>query len=64
LETSTESEGAGGRQLFTEGGAESGALARQSGPIDPALASLIDSWHALPEPIKAGILAMIQVASG
>ena len=48
--------------LSVDGGADSGALGGQSCPIDPALASLIGAWPTLPEPIKAGILAMIRAA--
>ena len=29
---------------------------------DPELAALIHAWPTLPEPIKAGILAMVRVA--
>lgn len=29
---------------------------------DSELASVIDAWPSLPEPVKAGILAMVQVA--
>lgn len=43
-------------------GAESGALGARNGPIDPQLASVIDAWPGLSEPIKAGILAMIRAA--
>ena len=43
-----------------QGGAENGALIS----IDPALASIIDAWPKLPEPLRAGILAMIRTASG
>jgi hypothetical protein len=32
--------------------------------IDPALAALIDAWPALPEAIRAGILAMVRAAGG
>jgi hypothetical protein len=46
----------------SESGARSGALAMQSGPIDPDLASVIDAWPTLPEAIRAGILAMIRAA--
>jgi hypothetical protein len=50
--------------LSSEGSAKSGALATQSGPIDLDLASLIHAWPALPEPIRAGILAMIRATGG
>jgi len=48
--------------LSEQGGAESGALAIKTRPIDPDLATLINAWQNLPEPIKAGILAMILAA--
>lgn len=44
--------------ITPEGGAESGAPPK----IDPNLGSLIDAWPSLPEPIRAGILAMVQAA--
>jgi hypothetical protein len=50
--------------LSVHGVAQSGALDPKNGPIDPALASLIDAWPTLPEPIRAGILAMIRAAGG
>jgi hypothetical protein len=31
---------------------------------DAALAAVVDAWPALPEAIKAGILAMVKAASG
>ena len=30
----------------------------------PDLAEIIDAWPALPEPIRAGILAMVRSSSG
>jgi hypothetical protein len=48
--------------MTSDGGAESGAFARQTGPIEPALAPLIDAWPALPEATKVGILGMIRAA--
>jgi hypothetical protein len=44
--------------LLEPGGAESGAPAT----ADPDLALLIAAWPKLPEPIRAGILAMIWAA--
>jgi hypothetical protein len=43
-------------------GAESGAVFTQAAPIDSELALVIKAWPALPEPIKAGILAIIRLA--
>ena len=45
-----------------QSGAECGALGVQSAPIDPDLRAVIEHWPALPEAIKAGILAMIRAA--
>jgi hypothetical protein len=50
--------------LSVEGGAKSGALATEPRSTDPGLANLIDAWPKLPEPIRAGILAMIRAAYG
>jgi len=33
-------------------------------PTDPDLAALIDAWPRLPEPIKAGILALVRATGG
>jgi hypothetical protein len=46
------------------GGAKSGAPSPENAAIDPALAALIEAWPTLPEPIRAGILAMVQAAGG
>ena len=34
----------------------------KNGPIDPDLQSVIDAWETLPDPVKAGILAMVRAA--
>lgn len=52
------------RGVGNRSGAESGALGAQTGPNDPRLAAVIGAWPSLPEPIKAGILAMIRAAGG
>lgn len=46
------------------GGAESGADSDDFAQIDPDLAMLLDAWPTLPEPVKAGILAMVKAAKG
>jgi len=46
------------------GGAESGAPAAPKTASDPALAALIDAWADLPEPVRRGILAMVDAAKG
>jgi len=33
-------------------------------PADPGLALLIEQWAHLPEPLRAGIMAMVKAASG
>jgi hypothetical protein len=50
--------------LPADRGAQSGAPATQTRPADPDLAALVVAWPNLPEPIKAGILAMIRAAGG
>ena len=32
--------------------------------LDPDLQTIIDRWPALPDAVKAGILAMVQASSG
>ena len=50
------------RQSPKQGEAESEAVFANSIPIDADLAAVVEAWQTLPEPIKAGILAMIQAA--
>jgi hypothetical protein len=45
-----------------DSGAKSGEFATPIGPLEPALAFVIDAWPTLPEAIRAGILAMIRAA--
>jgi len=45
------------------GGAESGAVGAQLGPIDLDLADLIRCWPDLPETLRAGIMAMVRTAT-
>ena len=41
-----------------------GALASEIAPVAPDLADLLTAWPALPEPVKAGIAAMVKAACG
>ena len=47
---------------FEEGDAESGARPDLTPSITPELAGLIASWANLPEPVRLGILAMVEAA--
>jgi len=38
-------------------------LGRLLAQIDPKLADLVSAWPTLPEPIKAGVLAMVKAAT-
>jgi len=49
--------------ISSQSGAESGALDVQNAEIDPRLVAIIDAWPALPEALKAGILAMVRTAT-
>jgi len=49
-------------QLEAQGGAESGAVGAREAPLDPDLQLIVDRWEDLPQPIKAGILAMVRAA--
>jgi hypothetical protein len=33
-------------------------------PADPDLRAIVEAWPTMPEPIKAGILAMVKAAKG
>jgi len=45
------------------GGAESGALPTLSPKTDPDLARLTAAWPDLPEPVRRGIMAMIDASA-
>ena len=47
-----------------DGGAESGAPIAFGAIADPTLAEVVQAWPTLPEPIKAGALALIRAADG
>ena len=42
--------------------AESGAFGAEKGPIDPNIQFIVERWDDLPEPVKAGILAMVRAS--
>jgi hypothetical protein len=44
-------------------GAFLGALAARIAPASPDLAAVLSAWANLPEPVKAGILAMVKAVS-
>ena len=37
-------------------------LMQENSPFPPNLQAVIDAWPSLPEPVKAGILAMVKAA--
>jgi len=37
-----------------------GAFAEKIAPADPNLAAVLSAWETLPDPIKAGIVAMVK----
>lgn len=47
-----------------QGGAECGALPASSTTTDPDLARVAKAWVDLPEPVRRGILAMVEAAKG
>jgi hypothetical protein len=61
----------GKTQISESCGAESGARGNDSAPEtvpettpDPELAAVVRAWPTLPEPIRAGILAMVNATKG
>jgi hypothetical protein len=48
------------KELSGEGGANSGASAK----FDPDLEAVMNNWAALPEAIRAGIMAMVKATLG
>jgi len=52
------------QQSPIQGEAESEAVWPNSGPLDAGLAAVVEAWPKLPEPIKAGIVAMVRAAGG
>jgi hypothetical protein len=40
-----------------------GALAAEIGPACPDLAAVLSAWPRLPEPLRAGIVAMVKAAA-
>ena len=59
----TPQENAGKTRASDQGGAESGALGAQHGPIEPDLALLIDRWPTLPDATKAAITTLVMNAN-
>jgi hypothetical protein len=54
----------GNTHVCETGGAESGALPPTSGPVDADLRAVVNAWAGLPEPVKAGIVAMVKASAG
>jgi hypothetical protein len=48
--------------ISSSGGAESGAVGADSGPIDPDLAVIIDAWPTLPEAVRRKVVEMVAQA--
>jgi hypothetical protein len=49
-------------RCLNESGAKSGALGDREARSDREFAAVVEAWPTLPDEIKAGILAIIQVA--
>jgi hypothetical protein len=57
-------ENTGKTGISADAGANAGAVETKTAHIGPDLQGIIDAWPALPDAIKAGILAMIRAAGG
>ena len=54
----------GPRASGDKGGAESGAVEADTAPTDLDLAKVIEAWPTLSDPIRAGIVAMVEASRG
>ena len=50
-------------QAPKDGAAPGAAVVQENSPSDPDLAKVIEAWSELPEPVKAGIVAMVKAAT-
>ena len=46
------------------GGAKSGAPTAPKAVSNPELTAVIDAWADLPEPVRRGVLAMVEAVTG
>ena len=49
---------------FSNSAAVGAAVGRENTAVDPDLATIIERWTDLPEPLKAGMVAMVRAAGG
>jgi hypothetical protein len=54
----------GNQQIPTAGAAKASVALCPPMPVNADLRAVVEAWPALPEPIKAGILAMVKAAQG
>jgi hypothetical protein len=54
----------GNQQVSTAGAAKASVALCPPVPADANLRAVVEAWPALPELIKAGILAMVKAANG
>lgn len=50
----------GNSPVSGSGGADSGAVAAQSGVVDASLARIVDAWPALPAAVKKAVVRLIE----